>query len=44
MDKGDYDDSLRWIGQVLKVDLKNAEAISLREKVLAAQAFEGKLR
>lgn len=43
MDKGDYDEALRAISQALKVDSKNAEAIMLREKVLAAQAFEGKL-
>jgi hypothetical protein len=44
LDTGQYADMLRLIDDALKVDPKNSEALSLRQKVEKAQAFEGSLK
>jgi hypothetical protein len=40
---GQYAEALRLIDEVLKSDAKNPDALALRQKALAAQAFEGRL-
>jgi hypothetical protein len=43
-DTAQYAEAVRLIDDALKLDPKNGEALALRQKALAAQAFEGRLQ